>query len=46
MISRSGDLDFFLDSDEPVMPSTCDAVTLDANDVITVSAMTYESAQA
>ena len=45
MISHGGDLDFFLDSDEPVAPSTRDAVVLDVNDAITVSAITYESAK-
>ena len=45
MISRGGDLDFFRDSEEPVMPSTCDAVILDVNDAITFSAIIYESAK-
>jgi len=39
-----GDLDFLRDSDEPVAPSTCEAVKLDESDFITASAMTKEFA--
>ena len=45
MISHGGDLGFFLDSEEPATPSTRDAVILEANDAITVSTITYESAK-
>ena len=44
-ISRGGDLDFFLDAEQPVMPSTCDAVILEASDAITVSTITCIGSQ-
>jgi hypothetical protein len=45
IISRGGDLDFFRDSEEPVMPSTSNAVILHVNDAITFSAIIYESSK-
>ena len=40
MIARGGDLDFPLDSDEPVAVITPEAAKLDDRDFITVSTMT------
>ena len=37
IISRGGDLDFFRGSDEPDIPSTFDAATLDVSDATTFS---------